>query len=145
MLKNIPTIALYSNADATVRINILSLEYTDSIYFNTNIRWSLYERMYQIYKRENWERFMAYATTGYCQLAVEDNITGIPFVNRGQMSPIGLKRIIMPFSSSVLEEIFQETESVDLDNENNEIHNIVDIFIWFDLYVDEVVERPNGF
>lgn len=145
LLKNIPTIALYSNADATVRINILSLEYTDSIYFNTNIRWSLYERMYQIYKRENWERFMAYATTGYCQLAVEDNITGIPFVNRGQMSPIGLKRIIMPFSSSVLEEIFQETESVDLDNENNEIHNIVDIFIWFDLYVDEVVERPNGF
>ena len=51
----------------------------------------------------------------------------------------------MPFTSDVLEEIFKEIESVDLDIKNNQISNLIEIFQWFDLYADQVNADPKVF
>lgn len=122
MLKKLPSIAMFSDKEATIRINVLSLEYTDSIYFDRFSRWNIYQRMLEDYKKraesrsEKKFRFSTIAMTGYCQLAVETEHPDIFFVKRGKISRLGQRYMIMPVTGSQLDKLFELVKEWDLSN-----------------------------
>jgi hypothetical protein len=111
ILGNVPSIALFSNAANTIRVNVIDFEHTDSMYFDTWTKWSIYQRMRECYQRQGIERFSTIAPTGYCQMAVTYKNPSIYFVKRGKFTVNGQRDMIVPFTGSDLDWIFSNIEN----------------------------------
>ena len=103
MLENFPSMAVYSNEENTLRINVLDCEQTDSVYISKNLKYSIYERMIDTYKKEKVQRFSTVASTAFCQLGVEEARSGIRFLKRGKLGKVGRRSVIVPLTGKSLD------------------------------------------
>lgn len=152
LLDKIPSIALFSTEDSTIRINVLDLEHTDSMYFDVPTKWSIYERMLEYYEDKGIERFSAIAPTGYCQMAVDKQHPSVYFVKRGLLAKIGQRYMIMPFTGKTLKWLFEEKEKIIKKVENSILYDEFRTFSDMSeclreeikSYRGSVVERESG-
>ena len=130
MLENMPSIAIFSNRESTIRINILDLEYTDSMYLDRNIKWGIYERLNKINLEKKIERFSTLAMTGYCQLSLQTNPSNVYFVKRGKHSKIGRRYIVLPFTGTDFAWLLKQKDlKKDITNQENKIYKLMCFFI----------------
>ncbi len=128
LLDKVPSIALFSTEDSTIRINVLDLEHTDSMYFDVPTKWSIYKRMLEYHENKGIERFSAIAPTGYCQMAVDEQHPSVYFVKRGLLAKIGQRYMIMPFTGETLKWLFEERRKIVQVNENNKLYEVFRVF-----------------
>lgn len=103
MLENIPSLAIYTNTDNTLRINILDYEHTDSVYMNKNLRLAIYQRIIDTCKKDpRKQRFSTVASTAFCQLGLEKGCPGVYFLKRGKFGKVGRRKIILPLTGQTL-------------------------------------------
>lgn len=123
LLKNIPSIAVFADESNNVRINILNPEYTDSVYLSTSLKYSIYERMASIYRKEGIQRFCTVAATAFCQLGVNrgEINKNIYFLKRGKFGKIGRRYVIMPITGQTIDYLFQTVRE-------NEMVQIIELF-----------------
>lgn len=139
MLDNFPTIAIFSNKESTIRINILDLEYTDSMYLDRNTKWSVYERIIEINQEKNIERFSTLAMTGFCQLSMKENPLNVYFVKRGKHSKIGRRYIVLPFTGTTLRWLLdQRNMQKNFYDKNNKIHSLLYFFRECELNIESI-------
>lgn len=141
ILENIPSVAMFSNEDNSLRINLLDLEHTDSMYFDINSKWSIYERMLETYEITHINRFSMVANTGYCQLAFQDNPPSVFFVKRGSFSKIGQRYNIFPLTGEVLKELYKNIEKWDINSPRNDLYNELLFFTRFEKYVQKIISE----
>lgn len=72
LLGNMPSVALFFSEDSNLRINILGLEYSDTIYLNRYVRQGIWEKMETINQKRGIERFSTIVPCGYSALEICD-------------------------------------------------------------------------
>ena len=108
MLQNLPSLAVFSNRENTLRINVLDKEYTDSMYLSRSLRYAIYEKMADLYQKKGIQRFSTVTFTGFCQLGVETEEDGIYFLKRGKFGKTGRfgrtgrRHLVMPLTGQTL-------------------------------------------
>lgn len=135
LLDKIPSIAMFSSEDCTIRINVLDLEHTDSMYFDVSAKWSIYERMAEYYDNKGIERFSTIASTGYCQMAVTEQHPSVYFVKRGLLAKIGQRYMIMPFTGEVLKWILEKRDEITSNKKGSKLHKVLWIFPFISTYL----------
>lgn len=106
MLDNLPSVAIYSNSDNTIRINVLDCEQTDSVYISRCLKMAIYQRMAEISREdEGKQRFSTVSSTTFCQLGMEQDYPGVYFLKRGKFGKVGYRRIIFPITGKTLNEL----------------------------------------
>lgn len=98
ILENIPSLAIYSNRDQTLRINVLDCEQTDSVYISRQLKLAIYHRMADLYRKEGVQRFSTVAHTSFCQLGIDGNYPGVRFLKRGKFGKAGRRHVIIPLT-----------------------------------------------
>lgn len=139
MLGNLPSIAVFFSSDGNLRINILDLEHTDSMYFDIQSKWKMYERMLETYKKKGIERFSMIATTGYCQLAYKKTHPSVYFIKRGKFSVIGQRYNILPVNGTALEFIFNKKRELDINNPQNPDYNLYEFALKYNQYIESII------
>lgn len=141
MLGNLPSIAIFFSSDGNLRINILDLEHTDSMYFNIHSKWKIYERMLDTYEKKSIERFSMIATTGYCQLAYKKTRSSVCFIKRGKFSIIGQRYNIFPLNGKTLQSIFDKKGKLDIYNPENIDPNLYKFVLEYDKYIRDISKK----
>lgn len=141
LMKNVPSIAMFSNRDCGLRVNILDFKYTDSMYFDSNTKWTTYERMLDAHEQKRGTRFSMIATTGYCQLAVKKNLENVYYAQRGEFSKTGQRYMILPMDGKVLADIYAEYRKRSVRFDNDYLKKDIINIIGFEKFVETVFKR----
>ena len=108
LLDNIPTMALFSSANGNFRINLLDVEVCDSVYYSSEMKSLLIDKML---KTKLAERFTVPVISGFSILSLRERRESILFVKRGKLSKVGYGELIFPLTREQLEkELSQESE-----------------------------------
>ena len=134
ILSNISTIALYASEDGNTRINVLSAEIGDSIFFDCNMKKLIIERMKEFYPR--FQRFSIPVWTGYEKLYLEEPRKSIKFVKRGKFSKAGYGEMIFPLSG---EELLKMDSDKLKYNDKKELEEKISML--YNLIVKQVLEK----
>lgn len=103
LLGNMPSVALFFSEDSNLRINILGLEYSDTIYLNQYVRQGIWEKMWEIYKERGIERFSTIVPCGYSALEICDRERSVYYVKRGFFLYMERPYVINPFVGGILD------------------------------------------
>lgn len=110
ILKNIPSIAIFTSSDRKMRINVIDAVYTDSVYFDANTLYQMCEEMLCIYKKTGIERFCTISMAGYHQLALAEEPLSVCFVKKGRFAYEGCKKVVFPLNGKELKNIFEQVK-----------------------------------
>lgn len=111
MLGNLPSLAVFSDKDNNMRMNLLGTEHMDSIYLDRYIRKSIYERMVEFSKKKKIQRFSTVTNTGYCQLGLRERHPSAYFLKRGRFGKVGQRHMIVPLDGPSM--VFLAEHSID--------------------------------
>lgn len=124
LLDNIPTMALFSSADGNFRINLLDVEVCDSVYYSSEMKSLLIDKML---KTKLAERFTVPVISGFSILSLRERRESILFVKRGKLSKVGYGELIFPLTREQLEkELSQGSEMYKkLKKHEDDIHTVL--------------------
>lgn len=115
LMDNIPSLAIFSSGNDSIRINLLDMEHTDSIYLSKSMRNLIYQRMIEGCEEKEIRRFSTVAMTGYCQLGIENEKSDVYFQKRGRFTQIGWRKIILPLCSETIKFLYKKMNETELD------------------------------
>lgn len=104
MLKNMVTIAMFSDFTGNVRVNILGNKIFPSIYLNRNYKYLIVDRILQNAHDDEIGRFSTITWQGFENLSCLELPYSIYFVKRGGISKKSFYKIIIPFDGGLLRE-----------------------------------------
>ncbi|MDO4340497.1 MAG: hypothetical protein Q4C91_20810 [Eubacteriales bacterium] len=110
LLKNIPTMALFSDESGNKRLNILDKEVCDTVYFDNNMRYLIVNRMLETNTKKTIERMSIVAWSGYRNLVVKEKRQSIQTITRGMLSDIGCMEMIFPLTVKNIEDMKKAIE-----------------------------------
>lgn len=113
LVKNVPAIAVVSESDSNVRINILSNYIYPCMYTNKNLKLLILERILKICSEEQINRFSIYAWQERQYLAVKEVPFSCYFVKRGYLNRTSLHKVIFPLDGNYLMEIKRILDEID--------------------------------
>lgn len=105
LLKNIPTIGLFSSSNGNIRINILSDKIYPTIFLNKNFKKIILQRMLEIATENGIKRFSTIAWQNYENLACKDLPFHMYFVKRGYLSSASYNKCIIPLDGGILKKM----------------------------------------
>lgn len=113
ILDNVPTMAVFSNEEGTVKINVLDNEMNGSVYLNRNMKTSTLERLLNIWRSNDRKikRFSIDTWSGYHKLAVPIKDGRIHHVKKGRISNILNSKMIIPLTGKEMEEFVAECKN----------------------------------
>lgn len=120
LLGNMPSTALFFSEDSNLRINILGLEYSDTIYLNRYVRCGIWEKMEKIYEEREIERFSTIVPCGYSALEICDRERSVYYVKRGFFLYMERPYVINPFVGSIMKYVSGHCKEIQLYNSNNQ-------------------------
>ena len=112
MLKNIPSIALFASLDGNIRLNILGIKVTGSIYADTNMKILTLKRMEEVYRKDNIERFSLPVWSGYHHLALGTIPPSVKHIKRGKFADCWNDRMIFPLTGKELCRLSEECDQL---------------------------------
>ena len=99
MLDNLPSLAIYSNSDNTIRINVLDCEQTDSVYMSRYLKLAICKKIIEKYRNDSRkQRFSTIASTTFCQLGLNKEHPGVHFLKKGKFGRVGRRQVLLPLS-----------------------------------------------
>lgn len=102
MLKNIPTIGLFSDASGNYRFNVLSNQIYPSIFMNKHFKTLILKRILDKVKEENFNRVSTIVWHRMEYLGIEKLPFSIYFIKRGYLSDYSYRKMIVPFDGNEL-------------------------------------------
>lgn len=105
LLGNMPSTALFFSEDSNLRINILELGYSDTIYLNQHVRRAICKKMVSIYNERKIERFSTIVPCGYSALEICDRERSVYYVKRGFFLYMERPYVINPLVGSIMKSI----------------------------------------
>lgn len=141
MLSNIPSVAIYSNQNANVRINVLASEANIGVFYNKNMKRHILKKIYQKYMENHAKYFITPVWKGYECLALKEVPTSVCIVNGVYMARQQCHYMLIPIygenirSVNELEEqafyieiLKQKTNSEELEKLCDRYLNIFNMF-----------------
>lgn len=110
LLDNIPTMAVFSSFDETIRVNVLDMDVCGSVYLDIIMRKLTMERMVERYRNGEGNRVATRVWSGYRYLALDKIPESILFVKRGKMAVTGSGEMIFPLLASEQEALMSAVE-----------------------------------
>lgn len=144
IMKNVPSIAMFSDESSSLRINMLDFQYTNSMYFDINTKWSIYERMIEVYDSTHMRRFSMIAPTGYCQLAFNNNPERVYYVKRGEFSKTGQRYMILPLDGEALKSIYDKFQTWKGNFKKGVLPLEIEFFTKYEKFIHKVVSAINN-
>lgn len=105
IIRNVPTVAMFSDDKGNIRVNVLNDEVYPFIYLNDDFKWLIIQRMTEESQKHKIDRFSTIAWQGREFLACNDIPFAAYFVKRGKFSEQSCHKVIFPASSSWLLEL----------------------------------------
>lgn len=98
MLGNISTVALYTNdsAEWDIRINVLSAEGSESIFYNKNMRHLILKKVGRLYERFHAKRFVTTTWRGYECITLNEMPSSVFIVNGAYIARQQTERMLLP-------------------------------------------------
>ncbi len=112
LLSNVPTMAIFSSENGDQRLNILDPEICDTVYFDRNMKYLVFERMIEKYEQKHVSRFSTTVWSGYRYLGLEKNRNSVLHIKRGRMSEIGCCQMIFPINGKNLVQIRDDFDTL---------------------------------
>lgn len=149
ILDNVPTMAVFSNEEGTVKINVLDNEMNGSVYLNRNMKTSTLERLLNIWRSNDRKikRFSIDTWSGYHKLAVPIKDGRIHHVKKGRISNILNSKMIIPLTGKEMEEFVAECKNrikKDIEFFENLIKIKEDIILELNTLCEEEKENIDG-
>lgn len=117
ILKNVPTVALFSDKTGNIRLNVLSSNINPSIYMNNNFKFLLVSRLLEKAQKENNKRFATVAWQGTEYLSCKNLSKYVLFVKRGYLSEYSYREVVVPYDKTTLKKWSLEIEKGTLKTE----------------------------
>lgn len=102
LLKNIPTVAMFSDKTGNIRVNVLANRIYPSTFMNDNFKYLLLERILETAKDSRIQRFSTITWQGYESQACVYLPYNVYFVKRGYFSSYAYYKTIIPFDANIL-------------------------------------------
>lgn len=112
ILCNIPSTEMFFSEDYNLRINVLGLEYSDTIYLNRYIRKAILEKMERVNRERNIERFATIVPCGYSGLEIHDKEKSVFYVKRGFFLYMDRPYVINPFTARAMKIVIDGLNSL---------------------------------
>lgn len=104
MLKNIPTVGLFCNEQGNIRLNVLAGRVYPSIYMDKNFKCLVLERMIEIARTDDIQRFSAITWQGREYISCDKLPFSVYFARRGYLSDFSYHKCIVPLEGGILRE-----------------------------------------
>ena len=104
ILKNVPTVALFSDSSGNSRLNVLSSSINPSIYMNKNFKYLIINRMLEKARKETSKRFSTMTWQGMEYLSCPNLSNHTLFVKRGYLSEYSYREIPFPYDKTLLDQ-----------------------------------------
>lgn len=104
ILKNVPTVALFSNSSGNSRLNVLSSSINPSIYMNKNFKYLIINRILEKTRKETSKRFSTMTWQGMEYLSCPNLSNHTLFVKRGYLSEYSYREIPFPYDKALLDQ-----------------------------------------
>ena len=104
ILKNVPTVALFSDSSGNSRLNVLSSSINPSIYMNKNFKYLIINRILEKARKENIKRFSTMTWQGMEYLSCPNLSNHTLFVKRGYLSEYSYRETPFPYDKTLLEQ-----------------------------------------
>lgn len=117
MLKNIPTIGIFSNESGNIRVNVLYNRIYPSIYMNKNFKCLIVKRVLERAKKDGILRFSTITWQNREYISCVELPFAIYFIKRGYLSSNSYYKSIIPFDGELLQRwasILEEGEFLEL-------------------------------
>lgn len=102
LLKNIPTVGMFSNEQGNVRLNVLSGRVYPSIFLNKNFKCLILERMMEKAQKDSIRRFSTVTWQGGEYNSCRELPFAVYFIKRGCFSDYSYHKSIVPFDGELL-------------------------------------------
>ncbi|MCI8946884.1 MAG: hypothetical protein HFI91_07460 [Lachnospiraceae bacterium] len=96
MLENIPTIALYADKSGNVRINVLSVEEREGIFFNKSMKRIILKKVNDLYVRFQAKRFVTNVWRSYECIALETDPSSVCSAKGGFIARHQTSKMLLP-------------------------------------------------
>lgn len=139
LLKNMPTIAAYSDISGNMRINIMGIKKRPFVYFDNNILYLMLERIIENYHKYGVMRYAVIAWSKYADLGITEIPRSVCRVTRGYMWTDFYSWIIMPFTGNQLNDLESKLRIENYQELEEQFHKIQKCFsvIKYFKYLDE--------
>lgn len=142
IMKNIPTIGMWSSKDGNTRINLVSVKSKGGILYDSAIKRLLLERMAEYSQNNNSKRFVTMLWRGYECLELNKMPESVCWVSRGYIAKHQKKFMLMPFKGEYMSEIIRGVECVELEELFKKLWQLINIKTqyvkFYSIYVDMV-------
>ena len=142
IMKNIPTIGMWSSKDGNTRINLVSVKSKGGILYDSAIKRLLLERMAEYSHNNNSKRFVTMLWRGYECLELNKTPESVCWVSRGYIAKHQKKFMLLPFKGEYMAEIIRGFECVELEELFKKLWQLIDIKTqyakFYSIYVDMV-------
>ncbi len=128
LLKNMPTIAAYSDISGNMRINIMAIKKRPFVYLNNNMLYLILERIIENYKKYGAMRFAVIAWSKYADLGITEIPKSVCRVTRGYMWTEFYSWIIMPFTGEQINELESKLRIENFQELEEQFHKIQECF-----------------
>ncbi len=96
MLSNIPSCGIWSSLDGNVRMNVLTDEIPNSVYFNTRMKYLLLERIREQFDKFGGKRYVTLVWKGYECLTLDEMPTSVCYTTRGYLAKSQDSLMLLP-------------------------------------------------
>lgn len=127
MLSNIPTVALYTNIQGNVRINVLDSEEKTSIFCNKNMKRLILKKIHSLHQNYGTKRFVTPVWRGYECITLDKEPSSVCVVNGAYIARNQQNKMLFPISGdkvSVLLNLQEQSFFRELKKRKEECHRL---------------------
>ena len=151
IMKNIPTIGMWSSKDGNTRVNLVSVKSKGGILYDSTIKRLLLERMAEYSQNNNSKRFVTMLWRGYECLELKKMPESVCWVSRGYIAKHQKKFMLMPFKGEYMSEIIHGVECVELEGLFKKLRQLINIKtqyvkfygIFVDMVKKDILNKKN--
>jgi len=105
MLSNIPSCGIWASLDGNTRMNILTEEISDSIYYNTSMKYLLLERILEQNDKFGGKRYVTLTWKGYEEMGLGEMPSSVCYVTRGYLAKKQDNIMLLPVKGSCVKDL----------------------------------------
>lgn len=127
ILKNIPTVIMFSSFDGNSRINILGKKNNNCILLDKNSKYLIIDKLLEKYKEFKISRFYTIAWLEFNYISVNTIRSSISYIKRGLIAETNMKKMIFPITGEEIGEFVTKIANLDIIKLCDEISPLTDI------------------
>lgn len=121
MLDNIPTVGIYANENGNLRVNVLSEEQPESVFYNRNAKRLVIKKAQKLYEKSHAKRFMTGVWRSYECLSLKNYPSSVHVVNGVYIARQQTEKMLLPFLGDNMHRLLHLVEEDFFQNIKNDM------------------------